>query len=160
MHRFVILAEQGNVLQPDASAAVVFFTAIILAWLLNRILFNPINHVLDERLRRTHGYISEAKAMLAEYDRKVAQYETALRRARAETYALLEQRRRQALAHQARLLEAMKQEVADEIAHAREQIQKQVAQAKAELAEEARTMAHHLADTLLGRRIEEVTRIP
>lgn len=158
MYALAIFAEQGNVLAPDATAAVIFVTALALIWILNSLLFKPINQVLDERNRRTQGYYSEAKAMLAECDQKLARFEAAIRRARADNYEMLEQRRKQALEHRARLIEAAKKEVADQIAEARQQIQQQVAEAKSQLAAESLVMAQRISASLLSGRREEVSR--
>ena len=158
MYGLAILAGQGNVLAVDATAVVVFLTAWVLIWILNPLLFKPINRVLEEREHRTQGYHSEAKAMLAECDQKLARYEAALRQARAETYEELEQRRKEALQHRARIIEAAKQEIADQLADARQQIQQQVAAAKTQLSAETQIVAQRIAASLLGRQTEEVTR--
>jgi F-type H+-transporting ATPase subunit b len=153
-----IFAEQGNILSVDATAVVVFLTAIALVWILNPLLFKPLNHVLEERDRRTEGYHAEAQAMLAECEHKLARYEEQMRRARAETYETLEQRRKEALAHRARIIAAAKQDVANQIAQARQQLQQQVAEAKSQLTTEAPAMAQRIAAGILNRQTGEVTR--
>jgi F-type H+-transporting ATPase subunit b len=158
VNALALFAGQGDILAVDATAAVIFLTALVLIWALNSLLFKPILQVLDERDHRTLGYHSEAKAMLAECDRKLAQYEAAIRRARAENYEMLEQRRKEALAARRHLMEAAKQEVAGQLAEARQQIQQQVTQAKTQLAAETQMTAQRIAATLLRRQTEEVRR--
>ncbi|MBI3950214.1 MAG: ATP synthase F0 subunit B [Acidobacteria bacterium] len=158
MYALAIFAEQGNVLAVDASAAVVFLTTLLFVWILNPLLFRPLNQVLDERNRRTVGYHTEAQAMLGESERKLARYEAEIRRGRAETYEMLEQRRKEAVEHRARIMEAAKQDVANEIAQARQQIQQQVAEAQSQLMAESQRIAQRIAASILGRYTEEVTR--
>lgn len=157
MHLLAIFAERGsNLLMPDASAIVIFVMALALVWVLNALLFKPLNQVLDDRDRRTRGYISEAKAMLAESDRKLAQYQEAMRQARAEVYEVLEQRRKAAIDQRGRLIDAAKQEVTEQIASARREIEAQIAEAQSELSAEAQAVANRIAGNLVGRQIGEV----
>jgi F-type H+-transporting ATPase subunit b len=148
-----VLAEQPNVLSVDASAVVVFVTALVLIWVLNALLFKPVGHVLDERDRRTRGYESEAKAILAECEHKLHRYEAALRQARADNYALLEHRRKEALQRRADLIGATKQEVGQQVGEARRQIQDQLTSAKAQLEQDVPAIAGRIASRVLGRSV-------
>jgi len=158
VYALAMFAEQGSVLAVDATAVIVFLTALLLIWILNPLLFNPINRVLEEREYRTQGYHSETKSMLAECDHKLARYEAALRRARAETYEILEQRRKEALQHRAQIIETAKQEMAECLTVAQQQIRRQVADAQTQLAAESQIFAERIATSLLGRQTEEVRR--
>lgn len=151
-----MLAEQGNVLAVDASAIIVFFTALLLVGAYNKLLFTPINQVIDERTYRTLGYQAEAQAMLAECDRKLAQYEEALRKARAETYDMLEQHRQAALERRLHLIGTTKQQIQTQIAEARHEIQRQVEETKQQLTGQCQVLAHQLASGLLQRQTGEV----
>lgn len=156
MYALAMLAEQGNVLAVDASAIIVFFTALLLVGVYNKLLFAPINQVIDERTHRTLGYQAEAQAMLAECDRKLAEYEEALRKARAETYDMLEQHRQAALERRLRLIETTKQQINTQIAEARHELQRQVEETKQQLAGQCQVLAHQLASGLLQRQTGEV----
>jgi F-type H+-transporting ATPase subunit b len=151
-----IFAEQGNVLAVDASAAVVFLTALILVGILNALLFKPINQTLEERDQRTTGYQLEAKAMLAECGHKLTQCEKQIQLTRAETYEMLEQRRKASLELRSKAIEDAKKAVSSQIAEARQQIQQQVAEAKPQLLAESRSIAERIASGIVGRSIEEV----
>lgn len=158
MHALAFFAEQTNVLAVDATAVVVFLTALILVWALNALLFKPVNQVLDERERRTRGYHSEAKAILAECDHKLSRYEAAIRQARAENYAMLEKSRQEALRRRAELIAETKQDIAGQVSDARRQIAEQVAEAKARLETEAPGIARRISSRVLGRTVQEGTR--
>jgi F-type H+-transporting ATPase subunit b len=154
------LALQENVLKPDATVVVVFLTTWILVWVLDRLLFRPVNQILDERERRTRGYRAEAKAMEAESARERAQYEEAVKRARAEGYQLVEARRREALERREHLLRTVREEARERIERARRELAEQAQEARGYLEREAEELAREMVQQVLGRRVEEVTRIP
>ncbi len=153
------LALQENVLKPDASVLVVLLTTWALVWVLDRILFRPVTEILDERERRTRGYRAEAKAMQAECARQRAQYEEAVKRARAEGYHLVEARRQQALQQRERLLMTVREETRAEVERVRRELTQQVQEAKHQLEPIAEALGREIARQVLGRRVEEVTRI-
>lgn len=148
-----------NILQPDATAIVVFLTTLVLVWILDRALFQPVLRVLDERERRTRGFESEAKAILAECEHKLSYYEDVLRRTRAEGYRLIEQRRQQALRERDQMIAQTKSEVAEAVRRAKEQLREQVMEAKRDLEADALRLAQDIIGTVVGRRLEEVTRV-
>ncbi len=148
-----------NILQPDATAIIVFLMTLLLVWVLDRTLFQPVLRVLDERERRTHGFESEAKAILAECDHKFSHYEDVIRRTRAEGYRLIEERRQQALSERDRLIAETKGEMAEAVKRAKEDVREQVIEAKRHLEAEAVRLAQDIVSTVVGRRLEEVTRV-
>jgi len=152
------LALQENVLKPDASVLIVFLTTWVLVWILDRVLFRPVLHILEERERRTRGYRAEARAMEAECARLRAHYDEAIRRARAEGYQLVEARRREALEWREQLLATVREQTREAIERARRELAEQVQEAKPRLEREAEELAREIARHMLGRRVEEVTR--
>ncbi len=154
------LALQENILKPDATVVVVFLTTWMLVWVLDRLLFHPVNQILDERERRTRGYRAEAKAMEAESARERARYEEAVKRARAEGYQLVEARRREALERRERLLRAVREEARASVERARRELAEQVQETKGYLEREVEGLAREMVRQVLGRRVEEPTRIP
>jgi len=148
-----------NILRPDATAIVVFLTTLALVWILNRTLFQPVLRVLDERERRTRGFESEARAILAECEHKLSYYEDVLRRTRAEGYRLIEQRRQQALRERDQIVAETKREMTEAVLQAKEQLREQVREAKHHLEADAVRLAQDIIGTVVGRRLEEVTRV-
>jgi F-type H+-transporting ATPase subunit b len=153
------LALQGNLLAPDATAVVVFVTALVMVGVLNRLLFKPVNQVLDERERRTRGYQSEAKAILAECEHKLSYYEDVIRQARAEGYQMLEQKRREALEKRDHLVGETKREMATSVEQARQTLSEQMTDAKRRLEADAEQVARDITASVLGRRPEGMTKI-
>src|SRR5260221_508016 len=72
-----------------------FLLVVLLHFYLKFIFFKPLGRILRQRYEATEGARKLAEASLAKAAEKAAEYEAALRAARAETYKELEQLRRQ-----------------------------------------------------------------
>src|SRR6266481_6618214 len=72
-----------------------FILVVLLHFYLKFIFFKPLQKVLRQRYEATEGARKLAESSLAKAAEKAAEYEAALRAARAETYKELEQLRRQ-----------------------------------------------------------------
>jgi F-type H+-transporting ATPase subunit b len=148
-----MLALEGgtDIIQPDGSLVVVLILFIIFVFVMNRLLFRPIGHVLDQRERRTEGARHEARASVRVYQGKAAEYEFSIRHTRAETYRLLQQAREKALAERARLLDEAKQAAGQEIGAARAELERQAAAARSTLQRDAHQIAADIGRNILGR---------
>ncbi len=156
----MLLFFEASPLSVDVTTLVVFIVALLMAALLNTLLFKPTLSVLDERERRTTGTLAEATALMTECDRKLAGYEQTLRDARAETYRMLESQRKEALDEQAQIMARAKQEALDLINRAREEIAAEAERAKQGLEQEGRLMGGTIAASILRRPIEETASRP
>ena len=143
----------GNIISPDGSLVFVFVLFLIFIFVLNRILFRPISRVLDERATLTEGATNEARAARRSYETRLAEYETSIRQARADSYRRAEQERAAALEERRRLIEQAKQLANEEIGTAKEEIQKQVGASRSELETESRQIAERISRTVLGRAV-------
>ena len=92
----MILAETSIQLVPDGTLLLHLLMVGIMVFVLNRTLLKPINQILAEREKQIAGRLKEAEALAAETQEKLAQYNDALREARADGYKLLEKERAQA----------------------------------------------------------------
>lgn len=146
-----VLALAGSVLSIDGSFLFIFFSIILLIFILNRTLFKPINQILDERERLGAGRMAEAKQMLARYEERLTGYEEQIRVARAEAYQHLEGQRKESLAERQEMVSQVKAETSAQIEAARAEIEKQVETAKQNLEGEARAMAATISSRLLNR---------
>src|SRR5882724_574695 len=72
-----------------------FILVVLLHFYLKFIFFKPLQRVLRQRYEATEGARKLAEASLTKASEKAAEYEAALRSARAQTYQELEQLRRQ-----------------------------------------------------------------
>ena len=147
----IALAE--SVLSIDGSFLFIFFSILLLIYILNHTLFKPINRVLDERERLGAGRIGEARRMLGEYEERLKRYESRLRDARGEAYQRLEAGRREAMLERQRMIAEIKAETTARIDAAKHEIAEQAAGAKKNLEKEARAMAATISSQILRRSV-------
>src|ERR1051325_10595213 len=102
-----------------------FIIVVLLHFYLKFIFFSPLQQVLRQRYEATEGARKQAESSLAKASGKAAEYEAAVRQARADTYRELEQMRRQ-----------LQDERAAGVKEARARAEASVAQAKAALSME------------------------
>lgn len=143
------LAAESNLLTPDWSLFVTVGVFLVVAYLLNVLVFRPVLAVLEERARLTGG----VRRMLGDYDQRLAEYEAALRAARVEAAQLIAERRAAALQRRTQMIEDAKQAAAAEAAAAAQALNTQVVAVKATLARDAEQLAASIAGAILGRRI-------
>ncbi len=142
-------AAGANLLTPDWSLFVTVGVFLLVAYLLNVLVFKPVLAVLDERARLTGGF----RQQLEGYDERLAEYEAALRAGRVAAAKLIEERRAAALQRRNELIESAKQSAAAEVAAATQALETQVAAVKQTLTRDAEYLAASIASTVLGRRI-------
>jgi F-type H+-transporting ATPase subunit b len=149
----IALALAKGVLSIDGSFLFIFFSILLLIYILNHTLFKPINRILEERDRLGAGRISEARRMIGEYDERLKRYESRLSEARSEAYQTLEAGRREATLERQRMIGEVKAETAEQINAARREIAEQTAAAKQNLENEARAMASTISSRILRRSV-------
>jgi F-type H+-transporting ATPase subunit b len=147
------LALAESVLSIDGSFLFIFFSILLLIYILNRTLFKPINQVLEERERLGAGRIGEARRMLGEHEERLKRYEAQLREARSEAYQRLEAERREATLNRQRMISEVKADMATQIDAAKQEIAGQAAGAKQSLEKEARAMAATISSQILRRSV-------
>src|SRR5262249_47204727 len=114
------------------------------------VFFRPLQRVLRQRYEATEGARKLAEASLTKADQKAAEYEAALRAARAETYKEIEQLRRR-----------LQDDRAAAVREARQRGEAATAEAKATLAAEAESLKKKLegdAEALAGRIADKILR--
>src|ERR1044072_1810978 len=143
----------GNIISPNGSLVFILVLFLLFVFVMNRLLFRPIGRVLDERQVLTEGATSEARAPSRRYQAKLADYESSIRQARAESYKKLEQDRAVALEERRLRIEAAKRETGGMIEQAKSEIEQQVSSARAALESESRQIAETISRTVLGRAV-------
>ena len=147
------LALAESVLSIDGSFLFIFFSILLLIYILNHTLFKPINRVLEERERLGSGRIGEARRMLNDYEDRLKKYELQLREARGEAYQRLEAQRRELALERQRLIADVKAETTARIDAAKREITEQAVGAKQSLEKEARAMAATISSRILHRSV-------
>jgi F-type H+-transporting ATPase subunit b len=142
---------EGNIINPNGSLVVVLILFMLFIFVLNRLLFRPVSQVLDERDQSVEGDVNLARAAGRRSERKLAEYEFAIRNARADGYRLMERERAKALQERQALIDDAKSAAASDIERARAEIGNQAKQARTQLEADARMIAERISRTLLGR---------
>src|SRR5437899_1762718 len=134
--------------------AVPTFVLVFLLYLyLDRMFFRPLGRVLEKRYEATEGARKLADESLAKAAAKTAEYEAAMRAARAEVYHEMSALRQQLQDERAAAIEAARQQAEGQIREAKAQLAQEVAKLKQGLAGESDTLANQIAQFILQRRV-------
>ena len=138
-------------LVPDGTIVLHIAIIITMVFVLNKLLFKPINNILEEREHRTRGRSGEARETIRRVEESVANYENSLRKARAEGYKLLEQKQAEAFGARQQKIGLVRQEVEQQIEEEKGVIRAQADEARATLEGEAERIAAGISSQILGR---------
>jgi F-type H+-transporting ATPase subunit b len=137
---------------PDLSVLWVIFFVLVLTILLDRLLFRPLQGVMQQRAEATRSAralaersATEARAATEEFERKTAA-------ARAGIYRQMDEMRKTALAERSEILTRTRAEAEAEIAAASAQLQAETEEARRRLAADADALGAAAAERILGRR--------
>lgn len=137
---------------PDLSVLWVIFFVLVLTILLDRLLFRPLQGVMQQRAEATRSArelaersATEARAATEEFERKTTA-------ARAEIYRQMDEMRKTALAERAEILTRTRAEAEAEIAAASAEFQAETEDARKRLAADAEALGAVAAERILGRR--------
>lgn len=138
-------------LVPDGTIVLHIAIIITMVFVLNKLLFKPINNILEERERRTRGRSGEARETIKRVEESLANYENSLRKARAEGYRHLEQKQAEAFGMRQEKIGLVRQEVEQQIEEEKGAIRAQAEDARATLESEAARIAAGISSQILGR---------
>jgi F-type H+-transporting ATPase subunit b len=130
-----------------------FFLVIALFVYLKYMFFGPLEKVLRARYDATEGARKLAEESLQRATARTAEYEAAMRAARGEIYQEQERLRRQLQQERAAAVEAARRKSEAQIAQAKTELAAEAAQARNSLAAESESLASHIADSVLRRRV-------
>jgi len=129
-----------------------FVLVILLHFYLKFVFFKPLAKILKERYDATEGARKQAEASLAKADQKAAEYEAALKAARAETYKELEQLRRNLQEDRAARLRESRSRAEAAATQAKAALRAEVEDLKKGLEAESDALASRIADRILRGR--------
>jgi F-type H+-transporting ATPase subunit b len=138
-------------LVPDGTIVLHIAIIITMVFVLNKILFKPINSVLEERENRTRGRSGEARETIRRVEESLANYENSLRKARAEGYRILEQQQAEAFGERQQKISVVRKEVEQQIEEQKGIIRTQADEARTTLGSEAARIASDISSQILGR---------
>jgi F-type H+-transporting ATPase subunit b len=136
---------------PDLSVFWVILSVLVLATILNQLLFKPLTQVIAEReaavmkaRRQSDEAAAKARAASEEFTRRTDE-------ARADVFRQLEEARKAALDHRAHQLADTRREAETAIAEASARLRDEAAKARAALDRDAESMATTIVERVLGR---------
>jgi F-type H+-transporting ATPase subunit b len=138
-------------LVPDGTIVLHIAIIITMVFVLNKILFKPINSILEEREKRTRGRSGEARETIKHVEESLANCENSLRKARAEGYRLLEQQQAEAFGDRQQKISLVRKEVEQQIEEQKGVIGTQAEDARMTLESEAVRIASGISSQILGR---------
>jgi F-type H+-transporting ATPase subunit b len=128
-----------------------FLLVVFLHFYLKYMFFRPLGKVLQARYDATEGARLRAAQSLEKAAAKTAEYEAALRAARAEVYRTQEQAHRQLQEEHTAQVHAAREQAEASLRDAKAQLDAEIAQAKTELAAQSDALASQIADAILNR---------
>lgn len=138
-------------LVPDGTIFLHIAIILLMVFLLNRMLFRPVNRVLEERESHTRGRSVEARDTVRRVEESLSRYERSLRAARAESYQLLERQQTEAAEERRRRVDQVRSEVDEAIGEQKRLMREQTEEARTNLEVEARRVAANISSQILGR---------
>jgi F-type H+-transporting ATPase subunit b len=130
-----------------------FFLVLILALVVKYLYLKPLDKVLEERFRLTEGARKAAEESLKNADTKVAEYQNALNKARAEIYQEQAAFLQKVHAEQAELAKAVRTESETRVAEIKLSIAKEADTARTGLEAQAEALSNQIADAILKRKV-------
>jgi F-type H+-transporting ATPase subunit b len=127
-----------------------FILVVVLHFYLKSVFFRPLEKVLQQRYEATEGARRLASESLERATAKTAEYEAAMRVARAQVYQDQEQLHRELEEREAAELAAARQRVEASVQAAKNDLSRDVERAKADLDRDAEMLADRIADSILG----------
>jgi F-type H+-transporting ATPase subunit b len=113
--------------------------------------FDPISKAMAERSAKIEGARAEAAAAEAGARQELDTYNEALRKARAEIYAVQEAARQEALDSRAKLLKAMRTHAQDDVNAAKKRIAAELEAARTEVERATPELAGQIAQAILRK---------
>jgi F-type H+-transporting ATPase subunit b len=129
-----------------------FLLVLFLHFYLKKIFFNPLERIIRQRYEATEGARLEAMASLQEAEAKTAEYQAALREARAEIYREQEAARKQWRQEQDSAARNARAEAVSRVEAAKAGLAAEAEQARLRLATEGQDLASRIAETILRPR--------
>jgi F-type H+-transporting ATPase subunit b len=128
-----------------------FLLVVFLHFFLKTVFFKPLENVLHQRYEATEGARKLADEALARAAARTAEYEAAMRAARAEVYQQAEQMHKQLEEVETTELHAARVLAEEAIQKAKADLAVDTADARAGLAQQSEALANQIAESILRR---------
>jgi F-type H+-transporting ATPase subunit b len=138
-------------LLPDLSVLWVIFFVLLLATILNSLLFKPLMRVMEQRQAAASSARQLAEQAAARAKAATDEFEAKTREARADVYRQMEEARHAALDRRAALMSDTRQQAEAAIAEASARLRAEADEARARLDRDAESLATTIVERVLGR---------
>jgi F-type H+-transporting ATPase subunit b len=128
-----------------------FLLVFLLHFYLKYMFFKPLDKVLHARYEATDGAKQRAAESLRQAAAKAAEYEAAMRAARAEVYQAQEQLHRRLQDEEAAQVQAAREKAEAALRDVKAELAAEVIRAKQTLAAQSDVLAGQIADAILNR---------
>ena len=136
---------------PNLSVVFVIFAVVLLAIVLDRVLFKPLLRVVRERDTAIKSALQLAESATAKAQAASAEFDASVTAARTDLYKQMDERRKAAEGYRHELMTKTRMDVDKQLAKAKAELQAQTAQARARLDEDAEQLGRDIASKVLGR---------
>lgn len=136
---------------PDLSVLWVIAFVLLLATILNQLLFKPLMRVMAQREAAVSAARRMAEEAAAQARAASDEFDVRTRDARAEVYRQMDEARRAALERRAQILSETRQHVEATIAEATARVRAEAEDARARLDRDADALAATIVERVLGR---------
>lgn len=150
MHWTLILAEEaGGLFDLDATLPLMAIQFVILAVILNGVLYKPLGDAIDGRDEYVRGTLAAAKERLAKTEAVAKQYEQELAAARRQAQGIIAAAQQEAQTLAAEQMAAAQQEAQAQREQAQQALDQEKATAMATLEQQVDGLSRQLLDKLL-----------
>lgn len=148
---FLLAFAEGSSIQlvPDGTLLIHVALVLLMIYILNRTFFRPINRVIESREKNKGGRSIEAEEIMRDVEAKREKYNLAMRDARSEGYAIVDNERSKALKKKEQKIGRVKEAVANEFAAESAELEKQTAEARESIKSEAEKLADKITANIL-----------
>ena len=136
---------------PNLSVVFVVFAVVLLAFVLDRVLFKPLLRVMRERDTAIKSALQLAESATAKAQAASAEFDANVTAARTDLYKQMDERRKAAEGYRNELMTKTRADVDEQLAKAKAELEAQTAQARATLDEDAEQLGRDIAAKVLGR---------
>jgi len=136
---------------PNLSVIFVIIAVVLLAIVLDRVLFKPLLRVMHQRDAAIKSAMQAAESAAAKAQAASAEFDANVTAARADLYKQMDERRKAAEAYRKELVAQTKADVDAQLAGAKAELDAQAAKARATLEAEAEELGKDIAAKVLGR---------
>lgn len=137
---------------PDQTVVLVIAIVLLLATILNQLLFKPLMKVMNERRSRVADALALASESSAKATAAQAEATARIQAAGTEVYRGMDERRKDAMNRRGEILAKTREDVHTSMTDASARIEQQTADARTRLDASAGALADAIVERILGRK--------